>query len=141
MKPMLEKCPVCGGTLAVTRLYCSDCDTTIEGHFNAASNPFGRLTPEQIQFVLTFVRCEGRLNRMEEELRLSYPTLRSRLLEIIRGLGFEPGKEEPPLRLTPDDRLKILEELSTGKISSEEAQLRLKGKKDDNAGDEAGLKE
>ncbi len=29
---------------------------------------------------------------MEEELNLSYPTLRNRLFEVIRALGFEPGK-------------------------------------------------
>ncbi len=129
MRPMLEKCPVCDSKLLVTRLYCPDCDTSIEGHFSAASNAFGRLSPEQVQFVLTFVRCEGRLNRMEEELRLSYPTLRSRLLEIIRALGFEPGREEQSPRLSAEERLRILEDLSAGRITSEEAQARLRGKK------------
>jgi len=126
---MLEKCPVCDSKLMVTRLYCPDCDTARIAIFSAAGNAFGRLSPEQVQFVLTFVRCEGRLNRMEEELRLSYPTLRSRLLEIIRALGFEPGKEEQNARLSPEERLRVLEDLSAGRISSEEAQARLRGKK------------
>ena len=47
-----------------------------------------------MQFLLTFVRCEGKLNRMEEEMKLSYPTLRNRLNEIVRALGYEPGKED-----------------------------------------------
>ena len=41
------------------------------------------------------MRNEGKLNRMEDELGLSYPTIRSRLHEIIRALGYEPGQDEP----------------------------------------------
>src|SRR5512146_2744326 len=94
MNPILSKCPVCGSQLEVTEMHCNTCDTTIEGHFVGTSGPFAQLTPEQIQFVLTFVRCEGRFNRLEDELNLSYPTIRNRLFEVIRALGYEPGKEE-----------------------------------------------
>lgn len=125
----LNKCPVCDSDLVVTRLYCVNCDTTIEGHFTAEHTPFGHLSPEQMQFLLTFVRCEGRLNRMEDEMNLSYPTLRSRLNEIVRALGYEPGKEDVPIVLTADDRREILERLEQGEITWEEAQARLRGEK------------
>lgn len=125
----LNKCPVCDQDLVVTRLYCVNCDTTIEGHFEAEHTPFGPLSPEQMQFLLTFVRCEGRLNRMEEEMKLSYPTLRSRLNEIVRALGYEPGKEEPPLQLSSEERRSILEALDQGTITWDEAQARLRGEK------------
>ena len=120
-------CPVCKADLTVTRLYCPNCDTTIEGNFAQTHSPFDVLTPEQIQYVLTFVRCEGRFNRLEEELHVSYPTLRNRLAEIIRALGFEPGKEEAPVRLSPDERRQILEDLEEGRISPAEAQSMLRG--------------
>jgi hypothetical protein len=124
----LNKCPVCSAQLRVTRLYCSNCDTTIEGHFvGGSSGPFAQLTPEQAQFVLTFVKCEGRFNRMEDELNLSYPTIRNRLYDIIRALGFEPGKDEAPLKLTPEDRKRILDDLETGKLSVDQAQQLLSG--------------
>lgn len=124
----LSKCPVCGSQMRVTRLYCSNCDTTIEGHFAGTnSGPFSQLTPEQVQFVLTFVRCEGRFNRMEDELNLSYPTIRNRLYDIIRALGFEPGKDESALRLTAEDRKRILDDLESGKITVEQAQQLLAG--------------
>ncbi len=125
----LEKCPVCESELVVTRLYCVHCDTAIEGHFNTEHTPFGNLTPEQMQFLLTFVKCEGRLNRMEDEMNLSYPTLRSRLNEIVRALGYEPGKDEGPVQLSSEDRREILERLDRGEISWEEAQARLRGEK------------
>ena len=125
----INKCPVCDADLVVTRLYCVNCDTTIEGHFTSEHTPFGHLSPEQMQFLLTFVRCEGRLNRMEDELNLSYPTLRSRLNEIVRALGYEPGKDEGPAQLSPEDRRLILEQLDQGIISWEEAQAKLRGEK------------
>ncbi len=127
MNPMLSKCPVCGSELTVTRLHCHQCDTTIEGEFNASTGPFARLSPEQVQFVLTFVRCEGRFNRMEDELKLSYPTLRNRLYEVIRALGFEPGKDEGQVKLSVEERRRILDDLDQGKISSEQAKRLLQG--------------
>lgn len=125
----LSKCPVCDEDLVVTRLYCVNCNTTIEGHFTAEHTPFGHLSAEQMQFLLTFVRCEGKLNRMEDEMKLSYPTLRSRLVEIVRALGYEPGKEETPVQLSAEERRAILEDLDQGTITWDEAQARLRGEK------------
>ena len=127
MYPLLTKCPVCGSQLNVTRLHCSHCDTSIDSTFNTVSGPFSQLSPEQVTFVLTFVRCEGRLNRMEDELNISYPTIRNRLYEIIRALGFEPGKEEPAIRLSLEDRKRILDDLEQGKITSDQARRLLQG--------------
>ncbi len=129
MNKTISKCPVCGADLAVTRLYCTSCNTSIEGHFILEHTPFGHLSPDQMQFLLTFVRCEGRLNRMEEEMKLSYPTLRNRLNEIVRALGYEPGKEDLLQPLSAEERRQILEDLDQGKIGWEEAQARLRGEK------------
>lgn len=134
MKQMLTQCPVCDAPLEVTRLHCNQCHTSIEGHFHpgeGAPNPFAQLNPEQMRFLLAFVRCEGRYNRMEEDLGLSYPTLRNRFNEILRQLGFEPGREEPPARPSVEERRRILEELEQGRISSADAQRRLRGRKED----------
>lgn len=124
MNKLPGQCPICHNDLEVTRLYCVHCDTTIEGHFSPSANPFGVLNKEQMHFLLTFIRCEGRFNRMEEELNLSYPTLRNRLQEILRLMGFEPKADEV-LKLSPEDRLKILDSLARGEISAEEAQTQL----------------
>ena len=124
MKTALSKCPVCNSELTVTRLHCETCDTTIEGRF--ANGAFAGLTPEQLDFIETFVRCEGKITRMEEELALSYPTIRNRLLEVIRALGYEPGKEEAA-EVSDEKRRGILEELETGKISAEDAMRLLHG--------------
>jgi|APHig6443717497_1056834.scaffolds.fasta_scaffold296013_1 hypothetical protein len=131
MNKALSQCPVCGGELVLTRLHCHTCDTTIEGTFSTDSSPFDALSAEQVQYVLAFVRCEGRFNRLEEELKLSYPTLRSRLMDIIRALGYEPSKDDSTPKVTSDDRRRILEDLEAGRISASDAQRKLRGQKED----------
>lgn len=124
MHPILGTCPICGETLAVTRLHCRTCDTTIEGRFTVGA--FDRLTPEHLAFAETFIRCEGKLNRMEKELGLSYPTLRGRLNELIRAMGYEVGQEEAP-GVSEEERRRILDDLASGRISSEVAVRALQG--------------
>ena len=127
MRPAPTRCPICQSELTVSRLHCSSCDTSIEGNF--VSGQFSNLTPEQLEFTFTFVRCEGKINRVEQELGVSYPTIRNRLNEVIRALGYEPGKDEP-VEITQDKRNSILAGLSAGKISAEEATRLLRGEEE-----------
>ncbi len=124
MNNALTCCPVCQNELTITRLRCESCDTSLEGRFTGG--PFAQLTREQMDFILTFLRCEGKLNRVELEMGLSYPTLRNRLQDIIRALGYEPGKEEAP-DVSEDRRRQILEDLDTGKLTAEAATRILRG--------------
>ncbi len=118
------RCPVCRSELEISRLHCSTCDTTIEGRFSVG--PIAHLTAEHLDFIVTFVRCEGKINRMEQELGLSYPTIRNRLHEVIRALGFEPGKDET-IEVTPETRSTVLSDLEAGKISADDAMRILRG--------------
>lgn len=121
------RCPICQSELEVVRLHCPSCDTSIEGHF--ASGHFANLSREQLEFMITFVRCEGKINRMEDEIGLSYPTIRNRLHELIRALGYEPGKEEST-EISDEKRRSILEDLDAGKISAEDAMRILRGEEE-----------
>ena len=127
-------CPFCGGEMYVTHLYCRECDTHVEGRFLGGvftqlrpdqlafvDRFVSRLNPEQLHLVEIFVRCEGKINRMEAELGLSYPTIRNRLDEAIRSLGYEPGGEESTPSISDEKRLSIISELESGQISAEEA--------------------
>ena len=122
MQALPSRCPLCGGEIVVTRLHCLECDSTIEGRFTGG--PFARLTSEQLSFVETFIRCEGKISRMETEIGLSYPTIRNRLHETIRALGYEPKGEESG-GLPDEDRRLILESLEQGRITYQEAMRRL----------------
>lgn len=128
MYPMPGHCPVCGETLHVTRLECRQCGTTLEGHF--ALGRLSRLNAEQVHFVETFLRCEGTLKRVEKELDISYPTVRSRLRDVIRTMGFEVVSDyadEDEGRVSEEERSGILDRLSNGEITSEEALALLRG--------------
>lgn len=124
MRPAPTICPICQSELEVARLHCSSCDTSIEGRF--AMGQFSNLTPAQLEFVFTFVRCEGKINRMEQELGVSYPTIRNRLHEIIRALGYEPGKDETP-EVDADKRSGAIADLEAGKITADQAMRILRG--------------
>ncbi|HSJ55005.1 MAG TPA: DUF2089 domain-containing protein [Anaerolineae bacterium] len=124
MYPVVGKCPVCGDTMTVTRLHCRTCDSAVEGQFSLGR--FYQLSPQQLAFVETFIRCEGKLNRVQEELGMSYPTARARLSDVIRALGYEVDDEAEAI--SPGERKTILEKLATGQISSEQAVELLKGR-------------
>ena len=111
-----SECPVCHDALLVTRLICRNCGTALEGRFT-----LGRLfdlSPDQRYFVEVFLRCEGKINRVQEELGLSYPTVRSRLEEVIQALGYEVDQKPTGQE---DRRHEVLERLARQEISSEEA--------------------
>jgi hypothetical protein len=127
MNKSVSKCPICANQLIVTRLYCDHCGTTISGQFGAPSSVFNRLNEEQTAFLLTFIRCEGRFNRMEEELGISYPTLRNRLNEILAAMGFDGQPPAGDGGLSAEERIEILQKLDRGEINPEEAELMLRG--------------
>ena len=120
-------CPVCGRDLFIKKLACAHCGTAVEGAFTMPR--LARLSPEHQRFVELFIRSEGKLNRVQEALGASYPTVRAQLHDVIRALGYEPsaGEEESRRSVSPDRRREILAELEAGKITSEQAVRLLKG--------------
>lgn len=118
MYPMPGACPVCGETLEVVRLRCGQCGTSIEGRF--ALGRLSRLNAEQISFVETFIRCEGTLKRVQAELDLSYPTVRARLNDVIRAMGYEVIEDQPS-GVSEAERSAILDLLYRGEITTEQA--------------------
>lgn len=127
MYPIFNVCPICQHELIATQLECRNCDTKIQGRFIAG--PFAGLTPEQLDFIELFIRNEGKITRMQDELGLSYPTIRNRLHDIIRALGYEPGEEDT--RLTEEERRQILEDLEQGNINYDEAISMIREKEGD----------
>ncbi|HPD41176.1 MAG TPA: DUF2089 domain-containing protein [Anaerolineae bacterium] len=110
MYRMPARCPICEGELLVERLTCSQCGTSLEGSFSLER--LSRLSEEQWQFVELFLRCEGKLTRVQEELGISYPTARNRLHDVLHALGYEM-EEEP----TAETRQQLLDDLAEGKTT------------------------
>lgn len=127
MNPVIGQCPICNGTLHVTRLHCRDCDTSIEGHF--ALGRLYQLSPEQLEFVEIFLRCEGKINRVEQEIGMSYPAVRARLTDVIQSLGYDVGDSQPDQGISEEERREILTELQSGQLSPEQALKMLRGER------------
>ncbi len=124
MNPVIGQCPICRHSLHVTRLHCRNCDTSLEGHFSLGR--LYQLSQEQLQFIETFVRCEGKITRVEQEIGMSYPAVRARLTEVIRALGYEVGDSNDKV-VSPEERQDILARISRGELSAEEGIELLRG--------------
>lgn len=118
MNSVIGLCPICRSNLEVTRLHCRNCDTALEGHFTLGR--LYHLNKEQLEFMETFIRCEGKITRVEQELGMSYPAVRSRLNDLIRALGYEVGETEKET-VSEEERRSILKDVADGKLTAEEA--------------------
>lgn len=74
-------CPSCHSMLNVQCLHCSSCQTSINGTFELPV--FMKLDQKEQEFILEFVLSSGSLKVMAQKLKLSYPTVRNMLDDII----------------------------------------------------------
>jgi hypothetical protein len=121
-------CPACGGRIRVTGLCCSQpgCGTEVRGEFEV--NEFALLPPEPLEFLRLYIKTRGNLKEVERILGVSYPTVRARMEQLLRSLGYEVPDE--PISGGPS-RSDILQALEQGQISPAEAaeQLRAAAKR------------
>lgn len=156
-------CPVCGEAMIVTRLSCARCGSSLEGTFQLTGVP-GRRTPSgplgargggrseeevrfgrlarldaaQLDFVEAFLRCRGVIKNVEDMLGISYPTVKSRLANVLAAMGFGP-EEDLPDGDQRRERREILADLRDGRISMEEAhRLLARPQGDEDVGDDEG---
>jgi hypothetical protein len=121
MVPML--CPACTERMTITELTCSHCQTRVQGHFDAPG--LHRLNADQVQFVEVFMRCRGNIKEVEKDLKISYPTVRSRLDQVIQSMGYDvPPRQDDVM---DPETSEALDGLESGELSFEEALRRLKG--------------
>jgi hypothetical protein len=130
MHAVIGRCPICHDELSVTRLHCHNCGTTLEGEFSLG--PLQRLNQEQIQFVEAFIRNRGSLKDVGTELNMSYPTVNSRLNDILMTLGYSdrvkvPESQEGPA-MSAERKREILTQLREGAIQAAEAERLLHGR-------------
>ena len=122
MKRELSHCPVCDGSLQVTELSCTRCDTRLKGTFPAP--PLARIPEEHQRFIEVFLRCRGVLRDVERALGISYPTVRLRLdaaVGALEGILDAPAPPpEPPAR-NDERRRQILRDVAEGRLHAREA--------------------
>lgn len=116
-KKLITRCPFCADELRISRLRCDGCNTQIDTTLEIPA--FLRLPPDLQDFVMTFLRCQGKIRDVEKELGISYPTVCKRLDLVNELLGTKSS---------PITRNQILEQLERGEISVQEATQLLKEK-------------
>ncbi len=99
--PLITKDPVTGGELIVTRLECPESGILIEGKFSMGW--IARLTPDQLAFVGLLVKHRGNLQKV-----------------AVAAL------EDLTVRKVAVNRMAVLERLSAGDLSFEEAMYLLR---------------
>ena len=135
-RDVISTCPICSSELAITRLQCRACGTTIEGEFNVGR--FGRLNREQLALLESFLRARGNAKELERELKVSYPTVRARIDALVRALGLADGA---PVGDEGDDgfkrsdgsaesRREVLDWLARHEITADEAAVLLRSRKE-----------
>lgn len=113
MGKIITQCPSCGSpSPEVARILCGDCHTTFEGKFEIPA--LMKLSDEELGFIIDFVKCSGSLKEMASKQKISYPTLRNRLNELIEKLEHLDIKSQ-------DSKEAILKLLEEGKITAKEA--------------------
>jgi hypothetical protein len=101
--------------MTVARMACPSCRMAMEGVFEVS--PLAQLSLEDQALVMAFVRSHGSIKKMESLFGISYPTVKNRLNAISAALDktFE----------APSGNLYVLEQLSRGEITVDEAIERL----------------
>lgn len=118
-------CPICQETMRVERLRCPNCGTALEGSFTLS--PLFSLPAERLRFVEMLVKHRGNIQRVAEEMEVSYRTARTRMDEIATELGYALPPDSRP---SPERRREILQDLESGTLSAEEAAQLLQGKEE-----------
>lgn len=77
-------CPSCSAQLKVKSLACTNCGTEVTGSYDLPV--LARLPVDDQSFILLFVKHSGSLKEMAAELKLSYPTIRNLLNDIIKRI-------------------------------------------------------
>lgn len=118
MSTIPSKCPSCQQQMVITQLSCTQCNTAIAGYYPLS--PFAHLSEEDLYFLENFIRYRGNIKEMERELSQSYWTIRNKLDKLITEMGLSV----PPPDLG-EQRKHILQQLSAGEISVEEATQKI----------------
>ena len=117
MPRSLSQCPACDEPLEPVKLACTGCGLQIEG--NLPISRLALLSADQQRFVEVFLLARGNIKEAERELGVSYPTIRKKLDEVTRVLGY-PTKTE---RESQDE---ILAAIDRGELDPQAGIARLK---------------
>lgn len=121
MQPLISKCPVCQGKLQIAVLRCPDCGTEVKNNFECSI--FDQLNKEQYDFLLAFLKARGNLKELQEDLQMSYPTVKKKLDDLLTALNLAPAEKEAAEKRVDVSCLQVD---PTSQLASERIKAKLK---------------
>ena len=103
------KCPACQNNIYISELICPSCQSIVRGKFPFL--PLSNLTSGQVEFIKIFILCRGNIKEVEKEMKISYPTVRNKLDEVIKTIS----------KIKTQTTSDVLTALENGEITSAEA--------------------
>jgi len=100
--------------MVISELKCSKCDLRVRKDFSPCE--FCQLSEHDYEFLKIFLRTQGRITDIEKILGISYPTIKTKIDNLLKNLRLSPLEEEQD----------PLEALAQGKLSVDEAVVILK---------------
>jgi len=85
IKKLPSVCPSCSAALKITSLGCEACETIVSGKFELPV--LAKISADDQQFILDFIKSSGSLKEMAQKRNLSYPTVRNMLDDLISKLS------------------------------------------------------
>ena len=116
----MSNCPVCSSKMKVMKLSCDTCGTVVESEFSFSK--FEGLDEEQLSFAEVFIKNRGSIKDVEKELGISYPTVRAKLDDVIKALGYAVKSGNKDAGAVTD----IIDKLEKGEISADDAINKIK---------------
>lgn len=86
IKKLPLKCPSCENQLKVKQMFCENCETEVTGIFSLPTQ--SQLSVNNQKFIIDFVKASGSLKVMAQKMKLSYPTVRNKLDDIINRINL-----------------------------------------------------
>ncbi|MCK5288331.1 MAG: DUF2089 domain-containing protein [Candidatus Omnitrophica bacterium] len=108
----IHECPFCNEKVRIKKVECCKCGINFEGEFY--TSPVMSLSEEDQSFIELFVLNSGSLKEMAKLLGITYPTVRSKLDQIISNMKEEINRHD-------EYKAEILEKVSQGKITADKA--------------------
>ncbi len=91
MEKILTKCPVCGDVLKIKTMQCNGCGLELKNEFEHSI--FEKLSSDEYDFLIEFLRCHGNMKEVQNKLDISYPFAKKKLIQVIKSLGINECEE------------------------------------------------
>ena len=92
MNRVLTTCPSCNHRLEIATLKCAECGLEVNHPFSLSK--YDLLDGEQMDFLETFLSCEGNLKELQTRRNISYPFAKKKLHDLLKALDLRKEESE-----------------------------------------------